>query len=102
MTTSESGGASSSTQPPPTRKQLTNTNTDLQCYDEKSDGFLKRWLYRFNLWTGLYMLNPYERATFHIVGWISTIAVLLYGGVFCGGFVEGLRAAAATEAASQQ
>jgi hypothetical protein len=72
------------------RHTLTNTNTDLQCCD-KNASFLQKNLYRFNLWTGLYMLNPYERTTFHVLGWISMIAFLLYGAVFLNGFMDGIQ-----------
>lgn len=52
-------------------------------------------MYRFNLWTGLYMLNPYERLIFHLVGWFSLTVSLAYFFVFGSGFLEGLRQASA-------
>ena len=88
--------AMSTTQRRPARRtRLTNTNTDLQCCDTNSNGgaimnFLQKSIYRMNLWTGLYMLNPYERATFHIVGWIALVSFSLYVYVFWKGFVAGL------------
>lgn len=67
---------------------LTNTNTDMLC----SDGsLLGLWMYRFNLWTGLYMMNPYERIVFHLVGWFSLTVSLVYVYVFWKGFAEGFR-----------
>jgi hypothetical protein len=72
------------------RHTLTNTNTDLQCC-ESAAGLLQKSLYRFNLWTGLYMLNPYERTTFHVLGWISMVAFVLYMAVFLNGFMDGVR-----------
>ena len=70
------------------RRPLTNTNTDMLC----SDGSLpSKWMYRFNLWTGLYMLNPYERIVFHLVGWFSLTVSLLYVYVFWKGFAEGFQ-----------
>jgi hypothetical protein len=52
--------------------------------------FLRVTLYRMNLWTGLYMLNPYERATFHVVGWVVFVSCSLYFYVFWQGFKDGL------------
>jgi hypothetical protein len=69
-------------------RPLTNTNTDQLC---KNDSFVTKWMYRFNLWTGLYMLNPYERFIFHVVGWFSFTVSMLYIYVFWKGFVEGFR-----------
>jgi hypothetical protein len=46
-------------------KKLSNTNTDALCCEE---GFFSRALYRYNLWTGLYMLEQHERIFFHIFG----------------------------------
>ena len=70
------------------RGPLTNTNTDMLC----SDGtLLGLWIYRFNLWTGLYMMNPYEKIVIHLVGWFSLTVSFLYVYVFWKGFVEGFR-----------
>jgi hypothetical protein len=72
------------------RRPLTNTNTDdLSC--SKDSWWLNLWMYRFNLWTGLYMLNPYERLIFHLVGWFAFIVSMLYIYVFWKGFVEGFQ-----------
>lgn len=71
-----------------TRRPLTNTNSDNLC---KYDGPLGVWFYRFNLWTGLYMLNPYEQLVVHVVGWFSLIVSLTYLFVFWSGFMEGLQ-----------
>jgi Small subunit of serine palmitoyltransferase-like len=68
------------------RRPLTNTNTDELC---ATDSWLGKWIYRFNLWTGLYMLNPYERFIFHLVGWFAFTVSMLYLYVFWKGFVEG-------------
>jgi hypothetical protein len=76
--------------PARTKRNLTNTNSDNLC---KNDGPIGVWLYRFNLWTGLYMLNPYERLAFHIVFWFSMSVSLLYFSVFWSGFMEGMRQA---------
>ena len=56
-----------------------------------NDSVLGKWIYRFNLWTGLYMLNPYERIVAHLVGWFSFTVSLLYVYVFWKGFFEGFR-----------
>ena len=71
-------------------KPLTNTNTDMLC---ANGSILSLYMYRFNLWTGLYMLNPYERVVFHVVGWSSLTVSLLYVYVFWKGFAEGFRSA---------
>lgn len=73
-----------------TRRALTNTNTDGLC---KNDGLWSKWVYRFNLWTGLYMLNPYERLIFHLVGWFSFTVSLAYFFVFGSGFMDGIHQA---------
>mmetsp|Transcript_3139 Transcript_3139/g.6777 ORF Transcript_3139/g.6777 Transcript_3139/m.6777 type:complete len:98 (+) Transcript_3139:232-525(+) len=70
------------------QRPLTNTNTDRLCHN---GSIPSKWMYRFNLWTGLYMLNPYERIVFHLVGWFSFTVSLLYVYVFWKGFVEGFR-----------
>mmetsp|Transcript_3463 Transcript_3463/g.5782 ORF Transcript_3463/g.5782 Transcript_3463/m.5782 type:complete len:102 (-) Transcript_3463:188-493(-) len=70
-----------------TVKQATNTNTDVLCCD---DGFLAKAMYRYNLWTGLYMLEQDERLFFHIFGWMFVFSLSLYMGVFLHGFVDGL------------
>eukprot|EP00531_Pseudo-nitzschia_arenysensis_P003216 CAMPEP_0116120162 /NCGR_PEP_ID=MMETSP0329-20121206/3032_1 /TAXON_ID=697910 /ORGANISM="Pseudo-nitzschia arenysensis, Strain B593" /LENGTH=110 /DNA_ID=CAMNT_0003613921 /DNA_START=110 /DNA_END=442 /DNA_ORIENTATION=- len=67
---------------------LTNTNTDMLCTDGSLLGLC---MYRFNLWTGLYMMNPYERIVFHLVGWFSLTVSLVYVYVFWKGFAEGFR-----------
>jgi hypothetical protein len=72
------------------RRQLTNTNTDTLC---TADGLLSTWIYRFNLWTGLYMLNPYEQFIFHLLGWFALIVSSAYFLVFWSGFQEGLQQA---------
>ncbi|VEU44945.1 unnamed protein product [Pseudo-nitzschia multistriata] len=91
-TLSRDGSAESSastTAPRRRRKRpLTNTNTDKLC---QNGSVLSKWIYRFNLWTGLYMLNPYERFVFHLVGWFSFTVSLLYVYVFWKGFIEGFR-----------
>lgn len=72
------------------RSALTNLNTDQLCCD---DGIVSKWIYRFNLWTGLYMLNPYERLAVHAVGWFTLLVSLSYFSVFWSGFQEGIRQA---------
>mmetsp|Transcript_13742 Transcript_13742/g.33286 ORF Transcript_13742/g.33286 Transcript_13742/m.33286 type:complete len:107 (-) Transcript_13742:164-484(-) len=85
---------SSSTTTTPTRaaprkkRNLTNTNSDNLC---NYDGPISIWMYRFNLWTGLYMLNPTEQVLFHIIFWVSIGVSLLYFSVFWSGFMEGVR-----------
>eukprot|EP00529_Nitzschia_sp_RCC80_P033806 CAMPEP_0113503626 /NCGR_PEP_ID=MMETSP0014_2-20120614/34264_1 /TAXON_ID=2857 /ORGANISM="Nitzschia sp." /LENGTH=213 /DNA_ID=CAMNT_0000398645 /DNA_START=52 /DNA_END=693 /DNA_ORIENTATION=+ /assembly_acc=CAM_ASM_000159 len=78
------------------RLRLSNTNTDTLCTDHDSS-FFQKWIYRFNLWTGLYMLNPYERLAFHVVGWFSLTVSLLYFYVFWSGFIQGIRTGGSTD-----
>ena len=80
--------------------RLSNTNTDALCCDTSSNVVVKTFkifIYRFNLWTGLYMLEKHERFAFHVAGWCCTAAILLYIGVFMRGFMEGFLEAAAQE-----
>eukprot|EP00538_Stauroneis_constricta_P002126 CAMPEP_0119549388 /NCGR_PEP_ID=MMETSP1352-20130426/3091_1 /TAXON_ID=265584 /ORGANISM="Stauroneis constricta, Strain CCMP1120" /LENGTH=113 /DNA_ID=CAMNT_0007594921 /DNA_START=59 /DNA_END=400 /DNA_ORIENTATION=- len=77
------------------KKKLTNHNTDVLCCDSKKDSWISTFIYRINLWTGLYMLNSWERAAFHIFGWVSSVAIFIYVAVFLSGFVEGIAQAAA-------
>jgi hypothetical protein len=74
--------------PPPEMKKLSNTNTDALCCER---GFFNRALYRYNLWTGLYMLEQHERIFFHIFGWLFLTSLFLYVGVFVNGFIDGFR-----------
>ena len=73
----------------PETKKLSNTNTDALCCDE---GFFSRALYRYNLWTGLYMLEQHERIFFHIFGWLFLTSLFLYVGVFVNGIIHGFMA----------
>mmetsp|Transcript_411 Transcript_411/g.1044 ORF Transcript_411/g.1044 Transcript_411/m.1044 type:complete len:219 (-) Transcript_411:3095-3751(-) len=95
-TTTPNTKTSSSSSPPKRRLRLSNTNTDTLCTDHDSS-FFQKWMYRFNLWTGLYMLNPYERLAFHVVGWFSLTVSLLYFYVFWSGFVHGIRTGGSTD-----
>jgi hypothetical protein len=72
-------------------KAATNTNTDVLCCDDDA-GFLTRAMYRYNLWTGLYMLEQDERIFFHLFGWVFLFSLFLYLGVFFHGFIDGVRA----------
>ena len=95
MTETSSSSTSSTQSKGKATVRLTNTNTDNLCCD-KNDNIFKKYVYRFNLWTGLYMLNPYERMIFHIICWFSVVTSLAYFAVFASGFFEGLRRAAST------
>jgi Small subunit of serine palmitoyltransferase-like len=70
-----------------TRTKISNTNTDSQCFQ---GGFIQKALYRYNLWTGLYMLEPDERLWFHIFGWLFLSSFVTYMGVFAKGFIHGI------------
>ena len=72
---------------------LSKTNTDALCLDTSQKGFLafvRKCIYRYNLWTGLYMLERHERYAFHAVVGTFLVAVLVYCGVFTAGIVQGM------------
>jgi len=77
----------------------TNTNTDKVCLDTSKPGIFRHF-YRYNLWTGLYMLNPNEQLGFNIFGWLFAICITLYMYVFLRGFRDGLAADAFEDAAA--
>ena len=77
-------------------EHLTNTNTDSTCLDTQKPRIF-RYFYQYNLWTGLYMLNPNEQAGFHFFGWLFTICVILYMYSFLRGFLDGFRGMALME-----
>ena len=74
---------------------LTKTNTDDLCLPTTGYNPLilrwKKFLYRYHLWTGLYMLETHERIAFHIVVGPVVLAACLYVGVFFDGIVQGWR-----------
>lgn len=73
-------------------------NTDALCYDDSSQYYFVRlinlYIYRYNLWTGLYILDAPERFIVNlIVG--SVLCVLSYGGIaFWIGLLRGIFGAA--------
>jgi hypothetical protein len=72
---------------------LSKTNTDELCYDsspEKKNGWVRLAVYRFNLWTGLYMLERHERYAFNLVAGTFVAAAMLYCGSFTAGLLKGL------------
>ena len=75
---------------------LSKTNTDTLCLDTNPSSFVgKRFLwfrkanYRYNLWTGLYMLEPHERWTLNLLFGILATMSCLYACVFWKGFYDG-------------
>ena len=89
------GRTTTATTSKPRRTRLTNTNTDYQCCDTSGSGnalvtFVRKAIYRMNLWTGLYMLNQNERAAFHILGWVVLFSFCSYCYAFWKGFIDGL------------
>mmetsp|Transcript_5049 Transcript_5049/g.7110 ORF Transcript_5049/g.7110 Transcript_5049/m.7110 type:complete len:84 (-) Transcript_5049:261-512(-) len=72
---------------------LSKTNTDSLCCDTTSNIFLVRWIelmvYRFNLWTGLYMLERHERFMINLIVFICIGASCMYLGVLSQGFYDG-------------
>jgi hypothetical protein len=72
-----------------TSTKISNTNTDSQCYN---GGIVGKALYRYNLWTGLYMLEWDERLGFHVFGWLFLSSLVAYLSVFGKGFWDGILA----------
>mmetsp|Transcript_18029 Transcript_18029/g.52232 ORF Transcript_18029/g.52232 Transcript_18029/m.52232 type:complete len:96 (-) Transcript_18029:689-976(-) len=78
---------------------LSKTNTDAMCCDQSAGSpplrGIRKFLYRFNLWTGLYMLEFHERLTILAVAGAFSAAAFLYMCVFARGFWEGWNEVAA-------
>mmetsp|Transcript_15655 Transcript_15655/g.24356 ORF Transcript_15655/g.24356 Transcript_15655/m.24356 type:complete len:84 (+) Transcript_15655:132-383(+) len=72
---------------------LSKTNTDSLCCDTTSKNVFVRWMelavYRFNLWTGLYMLERHERFLINCLVLLCVGASCLYLGVLSLGFYNG-------------
>lgn len=51
---------------------------------------ISKFMYRYNIWTGLYMLEWDERLGFHIFGWLFLSSLVIYLTVFGKGFVDGI------------
>ncbi len=80
---------------------LSKNNTDALCLDTsdknttiggKIAAFLRKCMYRYNLWTGLYMLERHEQYLFNAIVWTFLCAVLIYCWIFLAGIVQGIRA----------
>lgn len=72
---------------------LSKTNTDTLCLDTDGRGvFIQKALYRYNLWTGMYMLEPHERWALNILFSILATMGCLYTFVFWKGFLDGWNA----------
>mmetsp|Transcript_2227 Transcript_2227/g.3012 ORF Transcript_2227/g.3012 Transcript_2227/m.3012 type:complete len:80 (-) Transcript_2227:54-293(-) len=76
---------------------LEKTNTDTVCLDTNPSASyvplcIRKGIYRYNLWTGMYMLEPDERRPLNL--FIGTLSFLgsLYAYVFVKGFVNGYAA----------
>ena len=72
---------------------LSKTNTDALCLDTTQKGFLafiRKFIYRYNLLTGLYMLERHERYAFSAIVGTLVVAVLIYCGAFVSGVIKGL------------
>lgn len=75
---------------------LSKTNTDSLCVDIESNDFLSRstrWIrianYKYNLWTGLYMLEPHERWGLNFLFTILITMGFLYTAMFWKGLYDG-------------
>ena len=73
---------------------LSKTNTDTLCLnvDKSSNAIVRsyrKFVYRYNLWTGLYMLERHERFVFHLIVGMFCITSFMYFSFFAKGFVDG-------------
>lgn len=69
---------------------FSRANTDDLCFDkEKKGGKLRKGVYWYNLWTGLYMLDPREKLVINVVITILVAMSCLYTVAFWKGVVEG-------------
>mmetsp|Transcript_3968 Transcript_3968/g.4875 ORF Transcript_3968/g.4875 Transcript_3968/m.4875 type:complete len:85 (-) Transcript_3968:394-648(-) len=73
---------------------LSKTNTDTLCLDTRPEAssiplWIRKAVYRYNLWTGMYMLEPHERHALNVL--FGTLALMgcLYTYVFWKGFFDG-------------
>ncbi len=80
---------------------LSKNNTDALCLDtsDKSStiggkiaAFLRKCMYRYNLWTGLYMLERHEQYLFNAILWTFLCVILIYCWIFLAGIIQGIRA----------
>ena len=67
---------------------LSKTNTDTLCCDS-SEGFIRRFVYRINLWSGAYMLERHERICLYSAVGLFFVSSCLYTVLFASGFVDG-------------
>ena len=77
---------------------LSKTNTDALCLDTRPEAssiplWIRKAFYRYNLWTGMYMLEPHERNALNV--FFVTLAFMgsVYTYVFWKGFFDGFAAA---------
>jgi len=71
---------------------LTKTNTDTLCLDMEARGIstgIQKALYRYNLWTGMYMLEPHERCALNMLFSMLATMGCFYAFVFWKGFFYG-------------
>ena len=70
-------------------------STDSLCCDVDSSNAPIRWIrkavYRYNLWTGLYMLEVHERVVFHTIVALFFASACLWSFFFASGFLQGWR-----------
>eukprot|EP00979_Chaetoceros_neogracilis_P018086 scaffold10550_cov271-Chaetoceros_neogracile.AAC.65 len=72
---------------------LSKTNTDTLCLDQNSKGgYIRKAVYRYNLWTGMYMLEPNERCALNFLFAILAGMCCLYTLAFWKGLLEGWQA----------
>ena len=67
---------------------LSKTNTDTLCCDS-SEGLIRRFVYRINLWSGAYMLERHERICLYSAVGLFFVSSCLYTVLFASGFVDG-------------
>ena len=67
---------------------LSKTNTDTLCCDP-AEGYIRRFVYRVNLWSGAYMLERHERICLYSAVGLFFVSSCIYTLHFASGFVDG-------------
>jgi len=67
---------------------LSKTNTDTLCCDP-AEGYIRRFVYRVNLWSGAYMLERHERICLYSAVGLFFVSSCIYTLLFASGFVDG-------------
>eukprot|EP00518_Triparma_eleuthera_P001726 CAMPEP_0182461170 /NCGR_PEP_ID=MMETSP1319-20130603/5818_1 /TAXON_ID=172717 /ORGANISM="Bolidomonas pacifica, Strain RCC208" /LENGTH=64 /DNA_ID=CAMNT_0024660401 /DNA_START=229 /DNA_END=419 /DNA_ORIENTATION=+ len=64
---------------------MTKRETPNQDVYSPSDNFLAKWAFRFDLWTGVYMLQPWEK----LLAYVFVLGGLGLWAYYCNSFIQG-------------